>query len=430
MDPRLRSLIDRVIGQLRNGDYEQLVEEFLPQLRPLIPTAVLRSSWENACQQIGPISSIGEPQSVEMTTNAPTVRVLITGASGAFVLIISVAEGPALSGIQIVPADTLEPPGSWESPIYARPSAFHEVEVTLGEGALAVPGTLSLPTSNESIPAVVLLAGSGPCDRDGTLGPLKPLKDIAWGLASSNIAVLRFDKTTATHPEAASANSRFTIDDEYVTDALSAIAFLRGHPSIDRNQIFLAGHSLGGTVAPLVAQRDGSLAGVIILAGGAEPLHHAILRQLTYLAGLNPSTKDQSISSLEAMQRQVELIDSDELDLSTPRTQLPFGVPAAYWLMLRSFEPAREAARLRCPIFIAQGGRDYQVTVEDDLARWKTSLADSPNVEIHVYPDDNHLFVHGTQMSTPLDYLVPGHVDEALIRDLITWVASLTESSY
>ena len=78
---------------------------------------------------------------------------------------------------------------SWQPPQYVDPSAFVENEVLVGSGPLAVPGTVTLPRGEQPYPAVVLLAGGGPFDRDGTAGPNKNLKDIAWGLASRGVAV-------------------------------------------------------------------------------------------------------------------------------------------------------------------------------------------------------------------------------------------------
>ena len=77
---------------------------------------------------------------------------------------------------------------------------FDEQEVMVGSGPLAVPGTLSIPKLPRPCPAAVLLAGSGPNDRDETIGRNKPLKDLAWGLASAGVGVLRFDKVTFAHP--------------------------------------------------------------------------------------------------------------------------------------------------------------------------------------------------------------------------------------
>jgi dienelactone hydrolase len=134
---------------------------------------------------------------------------------------------------------------------------------------------------------VVLLAGSGPHDADETIGRNKPLKDLAWALASAGVAVARFEKVTHAHPDQVTANPDFTVTDEYVPHAVAAIGALRGHPAVDAGRVFVAGHSLGGTVAPRVAAAEPSVAGLVIMAGGAQPLHWSAVRQLRYLASLD-----------------------------------------------------------------------------------------------------------------------------------------------
>ena len=246
------------------------------------------------------------------------------------------------------PGDT-EPAASWQPPRYADPGSFDEHDVTLGSGPLAVPGTLSLPRGPGPHPALVILGGSGPADRDGMILRSRPLKDLAWGLASHGVAVLRFDKVTYAHPDEVSANRAFTVADEYLPDA-AGISLLRDHPGIDATRIFLAGHSLGGTIAPRVAAAEPSVAGLVILAGGAEPLHWAAVRQVRYIASLDPTTAAGSQPGIDAMTAQAERVDAPDLAPETPDDELPFGVPAAYWLDLRSYDPVAVAAALasRC----------------------------------------------------------------------------------
>ncbi|MEA2618410.1 MAG: uncharacterized protein QOE72_4193 [Chloroflexota bacterium] len=227
-------------------------------------------------------------------------------------------------------------------------------------GPLAVPGTLSLPRRPEPRPA------------------------------SRGVAVLRFDKVTFAHPSEVKTAHDFTVADEYVPHALAAVHLLGQHPAVDAERIFLLGHSLGGTVAPRVAASDPSVAGLVILAGGAQPLHWTAVRQIRYLASLDPETAAASDPAIEAMSEQARLVDSPDLSPSTPASELPFGTPAPYWLDLRGYDAVAVAAALDRPILILQGGRDYQVTVLDDLARWKTGLAHRADVTFRIYPSDNH----------------------------------------
>jgi hypothetical protein len=98
--------------------------------------------------------------------------------------------------------------------------------------------------------------------------------------------------------------------------------------------------------------------------------------------------------------------------------QPPLGTPAPYWLDLRGYDPVGTAAALNLPLLIVQGGRDYQATVADDLARWQAGLAGRPDVTIMVYEPDNHLFFPGSGPSSPAEYEAAQHVDPAVVADV------------
>jgi pimeloyl-ACP methyl ester carboxylesterase len=216
----------------------------------------------------------------------------------------------------------------------------------------------------------------------------------AWGLAARGVTVLRFDKIPNAHPSEVSGNPDFTATDEYVPDALAAVAMLRRHPGVDPARVFVLGHSFGGTIAPRVAAADPAIAGLVIAAGGAQPLHWAAVRQVRYFVSLDtaPGKAEAMAPAIATMIRQAETVDSPDLSPSTPRTELPFNVPAAYWLDLRGYDPVRLAASLDRPILIVQRGRDYQATVADDLALWRAGLG---HATVHLCDADNHTFFPG-----------------------------------
>ncbi|MFF1713969.1 alpha/beta hydrolase family protein [Streptomyces sp. NPDC058268] len=309
---------------------------------------------------------------------------------------------------------------AWMPPPYAEPSRFSEHQVTVGTGPFAVSGTVSVPRGQAPGPGVVLLAGGGPFDRDETSGPNKPLKDLAWGLASRGATVLRFDKATYAHRDVAAA-SDLTMTQEYVPHAVDGVGLLRNHHSVDPERVFVLGHSMGGKVAPAVAVAAPTVAGLVIMAGDTQPMHHAAVRVVRYLATVLPDQVPPAV--IETFQRQAALVDSEELTPSTPAANLPFGLSAPYWLELRDYDPVAIAAGLSKPMLILQGGRDYQVTVADDLVRWRTGLADRPEADIRVYEADNHLFFPGAGPSTPAEYGTPQHVDPAAIADIAHWLS-------
>lgn len=310
---------------------------------------------------------------------------------------------------------------AWTPPSYADPGRFTEQELDLTADAVTVAGTLTLP-AGESRPAagVVLLSGGGPQDRDETSGPNKPLKDLAWGLATRGIAVLRFDKLSFVRPEAM-LEPGFTMTREYVPHAVEAVGRLREHAGL----VFVAGHSMGGKIAPQVATVEPSVAGVAVLAGDTQPMHHALVRVGRYLARVAPEViNDEQVA---AFARQAEAVDRPDLSAATPVADLPFGVGGEFWLDQRRYDPAATAAALDRPILIVQGGRDYQVTVADDLPGWQGALAHRDDVIVRVLERDNHQFIPGTGASTPADYLQPGHVDPDLITLLGDWISAVAD---
>jgi dienelactone hydrolase len=388
-----------VVEMAQEERFTEIRDLFAPTLRAMVTTDALQAAWAVELDRRGPVSSVGAPVSEPATAGVVVVRVPVTCERGALTLMVSVHESGWLTGLQLAPASAAEPAVPWEPPAYANPEQFDEQDVTVGSGPLAVPGTLSLPRRPEPRPA------------------------------SRGVAVLRFDKVTFAHPSEVKTAHDFTVADEYVPHALAAVHLLGQHPAVDAERIFLLGHSLGGTVAPRVAASDPSVAGLVILAGGAQPLHWTAVRQIRYLASLDPETAAASDPAIEAMSEQARLVDSPDLSPSTPASELPFGTPAPYWLDLRGYDAVAVAAALDRPILILQGGRDYQVTVLDDLARWKTGLAHRADVTFRIYPSDNHFFFPGTGRSTPAECEPAQHVDPAVVPDIAGWLTTVIHNS-
>jgi dienelactone hydrolase len=424
-----------VVEMARNGQFAELCERFAPPLRPMVSADALRAEWEGELAQHGPVTGVGTPLTEPAGPGVTTAKIPLTFERGELVIAIGLAgEQNWIIGIQFLPAGAAEPTAPWEPPPYADPAAFTESEIILGDPPLAVPGTLSVPRPAPGRagprPAVLLLSGSGPHDQDETIGRSKPLKDLAWGLASAGIAVLRFEKVTHAHPAECAARPAFTLSDEYVPQALAGLRLLSEHPAIDPARLYLAGHSLGGSVAPRIAAAAATgpattgpaVAGMIILAGGAMPQHWSAVRQFRYLATLSPGAAAALQPALDAITAQAKAVDDPGLSAATPASTLPFGVPAPYWLDLRGYDPPAAAAALGKPMLILQGGRDYQVTVDDDLSRWKAALGDHPDVTIRVYDADNHLFFPGSGPSSPEEYEPAQHMDPQVIAGIANWL--------
>ena len=413
------------VAALARGDAAAAEEMADDAMRAAAPAASLAQLWQQLVAQFGAFEGLGD---VETSEQAPYTIVTVQAAfaNAILPLLVTVAGDSRVAGLHLgePAAPGSSAPAASPSPAaYVLPDTFTEGAVTVGAVPWELPGTLTMPNGDGPFPAVVLLAGSGPNDRDETIGPNKPLRDIAWGLASAGIAVLRYDKRTLTHGAAmASDPSTITVRQETVDDAVAAVDLLRRTPKVDPGRVFVVGHSLGGYLAPrIAAQAQGRVAGVALLEANSSSLLQLILEQSEYLAGLQGSPSPQVSDQLATLRAQVARAESPDLSPSTPASELPLGVPAAYWLDLRAYDPLATARTLRIPVFFSQGGRDYQVP-PSELAAWRDALAGRDDVAFHEYPDLNHLLIAGTGRSTPAEYTTPGHVAAEVVADLAAWV--------
>jgi hypothetical protein len=294
----------------------------------------------------------------------------------------------------------------------------------VGSGEWALPGTLTLPVGDGPFPAIVLVHGSGANDRDETVGPNKPFRDLAWGLASRGIAVLRYEKRTKQYAAKFTGEGRakLTVKEETVDDALAAVALLRQTKEIDPARIYVLGHSLGAYLLPKIGVADPQITGLIGLAGPVRPLEDLILEQYTYVLSLDGVSAEER-AQLDELAAQVARVRDPGLSATTPAVDLPLGIPASYWLDLRGYNPAEVAKGLTQPMLILQGGRDYQVTVVD-FEGWQSALASrsSDGTRLKLYPNLNHLFMAGEGKSTPAEYEIAGNVAEEVIVDIADWI--------
>lgn len=421
-DPAATALA--VIGCFETGRFDEAHDRFSARLRAVASAETVAEIWR---REVGGrrILTRGPVALSSRADGLVTAKVPVRTEAGGMDVVMSVDGDGILHGLRFDPASDVE----WTPPDYASMRRFEEHEVVVGGGADAVPGTMTLPRGRArlrsaitgGVPAVVLLAGGGPFDRDETVGPNKPLKDLAWGLATRGIAVLRFDKATLVHAEELNRRG-FTLGEEYVPQASAALRLLQAQRMVDPSRLFVLGHSAGGKAAPLVAQAQPSIAGLILLAGDAHPMHETAVRVARHIAALDPSP--QAEAAVARLTEQAARAADPGLDACTPAVQLPFGLPAAYWIDLGGYDPVATAAAAGKPMFIAQGARDYQVTVEHDLALWREGLRRRPDVVCRVYPADDHLFFPGTEPATPAAYQVAQHVDPTLIADIAAWIRS------
>jgi len=365
----------------------------------------------------GQLANIGEPviaQDADSTLVSFPVHFAATRVNVQFTL------NPSLqiAGLYLRPPDA-PLPKVWQRPAYSRPDAFTQREVTIGSDEWKLGGTLTVPVGKGPFPGVVLVHGPGPNDRDEEIYSNRIFRDIAEGLASRGIAVLRYDKRTLTYGDKM-GDMAFTIEQDTVEDAVRAIGLIRRQPEVAANRIYLLGHSLGGYAAPRVAARDGKLAGLIFLAANARPIEDVALDQNEYIAHLDGNPAPQVQQRLDALKAEVDRVKA--LESGKPAPQVLMGLPGVYLLDLKGYDPAGQAKKLTIPMLFLQGGRDFQVTSKD-FEIWRAALAGRGGVEFQQYPALNHLFISGDGKPGPSDYLKQGNVDPTVIADIATWIS-------
>ncbi|MBQ6721700.1 MAG: alpha/beta fold hydrolase, partial [Clostridia bacterium] len=225
-----------------------------------------------------------------------------------------------------------------------------------------LPGTLTIPEGEGPFPAVVLVHGSGPSDRDESIGMLKPFRDIAEDLAGKGIAVYRFEKRTLEYGGIMAADRSATLMDESVVDAARAVQMLAGQEKIDPERIFVLGHSLGGTAIPAIdlelKSKPVHARGYILMAPGARRLDEIIRDQYDFLAALMPEAESE---------REAVFADLDRLENpdALKEEDVIAGAYAEYWKWLIGYDAVSLAADIDVPCLLLQGEEDYQVTMED-----------------------------------------------------------------
>jgi pimeloyl-ACP methyl ester carboxylesterase len=304
------------------------------------------------------------------------------------------------------------------------PAGLTEREVTI-PGPVLLPGTLTIPAGTGPFPALIIVHGSGAGDRDLTMGEappyslIKPYRDLAWGLAERGIVVLRYDKRPHVQPMWF-YNKRFTVNDESVDDAVSALGLLMQQAEVRTDRTYMIGHSLGGMVAPRIAQRDPKLAGIVLMAGATRvSVADQVERQLAYIqsVSLDSNAVKAQRAQLEPLIAKVRAVKPADSADTAPL----LGAPAAYFLDLAGYDPAAAMRPIPMPLLVLQGLRDYQVTPEQ-MNDWLKVVGPRKDLTVKQYDKLNHLFMAGEGPPSPADYRIPGHVDPRVIADIAEWI--------
>ncbi len=301
---------------------------------------------------------------------------------------------------------------------------FESVELAIPVPALngELPGTLTLPKGEGPFPAVILVHGSGPSNRDEAIQSLTPFRDIAEGLAACGVAVYRFDKRTYVYGNELAGKKDVSLEDEYLEDAVNAVQLLARQDRIDPDRIFVLGHSLGGNAVPAAARElekaPVKACGFIMMAASPRPLDVLMREQYDFLYSLMPEITAEQQAEKDAMFAELDkLRDPDAL----AEEDMVAGVYSAYWKWLADYDILQAAKDITRPVLLLQGEEDYQVTLED-FGIWKDALGEKENWQMISYPGLTHVFTAGRKTEGAEVYSRPGRMDTRVIQDIADFI--------
>ena len=408
-----------ILNNLNNKEFKKVTELFDDNIASKISEEKLSQIYASLLDKFGAFKSKTSSPSRRQMDGSIVVDQLCEFENMSLNFRVKFNETNKISGLQFLPPT---PKLSYKIPNYARQDSILEKDIKISSGEYQLPGVLTLPKVGTHFPIVILVHGSGPNDKDESIGPNKIFKDIAYGLSAQGIAVLRYDKRTLVYSEQMKEmQDKLTVDEETTIDVKAAIAFAKSIKEIDSKKIFIIGHSLGGMLTPKIAMENPEIAGAIIMAGNARPLPDLVIDQTNYLMHMDEFTSDDQ-KNLNVVKKQCELAKSNLLNVKTSTDSLPLQTPAAYWLNLQNYNQTTVASKIKTPLFILQGKRDYQVTTKEfDL--WKIALKGKKNVSFQLYDKLNHLFFEGQgELSIPKEYEEQHNVASYVIDDIATFI--------
>ena len=309
---------------------------------------------------------------------------------------------------------------------------MYREKTVIGQGTeYPLNGLLTLPDGSAGpVPAVVMVQGSGASNMDEKVMKLAPFRDLADGLAAHGIASLRYDKRTFVHGrKMMKANAAgMTVREETIEDALLALSLLRNDRRIDSDNIFILGHSMGAMLAPRIDAEGGNAKGLIMMAGTPHRLEEIVIRQLNQSrnGGGNPVLR--FVTGLECKYFANKFSGLYEMSDEEAKKKKFAGNISLYYFKEMGQKTATDyLLGSSKPALIMQGGRDFQVLVDDDFKAFKEQLAGRENITYKLYPELNHCFVPAICddiLKATKEYSVERHIGEDVIADIAEFIVT------
>jgi hypothetical protein len=301
-----------------------------------------------------------------------------------------------------------------------KPYPYRELDVAYAGKATGVKlaATLAIPSGKGPFPAVLLIAGSGPHDRDESLMGHKPFLVLSDYLTRKGIVVLRADKrgigkSTGDYAAATSA--------DFAADAEAGVAYLWTRSEVDPHKVGLVGHSEGGSIAPMVAAKNPGVAFIVLMAGTGVPGDQIIVEQGRLIAEASGESKEKADQDAEKERETLALVETEKdpknLDTLLGVKLAAEGVPdaeiaaqtkaltSAWVRFFLTYDPATVLRKVTCPVLALNGSLDLQVPPAQNLPAIRKALEEAGNkhFEVDELPGLNHLF-QTAKTGSPSEY--------------------------
>jgi pimeloyl-ACP methyl ester carboxylesterase len=332
-------------------------------------------------------------------------------------------------------------PGRPQNP--RKPYPYREEDVSYQNKVQGntLAATLTIPPGKGLFPAVVLITGSGPQDRDETIMGHKPFLVLSDYLTRKGIAVLRADdrgvgKSTGEFSGATTA--------DFATDTEAGIAYLKTRPEVNAKMIGLIGHSEGGIIAPMIAARNPDVAFIVMLAGSGVPGDEIIVSQVRMIAEASGKSHEEAMKAAAKERQVLNLLKQntddallqkqlrEELAGEASDAQIGAAIKqlnAPWFRYFISYDPAPALSKVKCPVLALDGEKDLQVSAQENLPAIRKALeaGGNKNFEVEELPGLNHLF-QTAKTGLPSEYSAIGEtMSPTVLQKIADWILHLKE---
>ncbi|MDT9600581.1 alpha/beta hydrolase family protein [Sphingosinicella rhizophila] len=323
-----------------------------------------------------------------------------------------------------------------------RPYPYKEVEASYDNKArpgVHLAGTLTVPQGKGPFPAVLLITGSGPQDRDETIFGHKPFLVLSDHLTRRGIAVLRVDDRGIGGSTGAGPNDT---SNDFATDVQAGIDWLKTRPEVDASRIGLVGHSEGGLIAPIVAKDNPDVAFAVLWAGTGVSGADVIVEQVRAVTASTGASAEAVTAAANQQKALVDAIlaapDQDtayqsalQIVTAAGQTEEQAGpgikfLTGAWFRNFLVYDPAPTLKALDIPVLALLGGKDVQVLASQNGPAMKAAFAGNPRAKVIELPNLNHLFQNATSGS-PMEYgTITETMDPAALKLMGDWIVEVT----